>query len=83
MPDKQKSAQKSRAHKESNGGGRGARPVKLTDLQKFMISGKKPRGVVRAGKLAQLHTEQEEQKKQAEKRKKQTGHDAFQKLSGR
>lgn len=82
MTTKQKSAQKSRSHKESQGQRRGARPVKLTDLQKFLISGRKPKRVVAAGELAQLHTEKEAEKKRSDKRKKEAGHEAFQKLAG-
>lgn len=37
MTEKQKSAQKSRGHKESKGTARGARPVRLTDLQKILL----------------------------------------------
>lgn len=37
MPEKQKSAQKSRKSKTSSGERRGSRPVHLTELQKILI----------------------------------------------
>ena len=39
MPDKQKSAQKSRKAKQSKGSARGAKPVRLTDIQKVLLGG--------------------------------------------
>ena len=73
---------KSRAHKESKKtGARGARPVKLTELQKYLMSGKSTRRMKTAGRLAQIHTEDRAKKELAEKNKKKTGHDAFKKLA--
>ena len=37
MPDKQKSAQKSRASKKSSGSARGSKPIHLTPLQKILL----------------------------------------------
>lgn len=40
MPDKQKSAQKSRVHKESKKSARGAKKTRLTEVQKInLVSG--------------------------------------------
>lgn len=38
MATENKPRQKSRAHKESGGGGRGARRTRLTDLEKILIA---------------------------------------------
>ena len=72
---------KSRAHKESKKtGARGARPVKLTELQKYLMTGKSTRRMKTSGRLAQLHTEERVKAEVAERNKKKTGHDGFRKL---
>lgn len=81
MPTKEKKP-KARAHKESKHTGRGARPVKLTELEKFLIGGKRTRAMKRAGVREQLHTEEKSKKEAAEKWKKRSGHEGFQKLAG-
>jgi hypothetical protein len=52
MPDKQKSAQKSRSSKTSSGTARGSKPIRLTDLQKILlVNGGSAHRYLRQGKL--------------------------------
>ena len=72
---------KMRAHKESKKtGARGARPVKLTDLQKFLITGKSTHGMRARVRLNTPRAEEILKQERLEKLKKDGGHEGFKKL---
>lgn len=75
---------KSRAHKEGKGSGaRGARKVRLTDLEKFLLTGKSTRGMKRAAAQAALFSEQATKKAETQKKRRESGLEAFRKLADR